>query len=86
MESRLHEVYTTKDISRFYKQEVHEPDLIDVVDRLYEQQVLAPDARNQAHKVRIAGNKVLHEEPIEAKEALEVFEASRLVILRMAGA
>ncbi len=83
MESRLREVYT-----RFHKiyneEERRQPDLDIVIDRLYAQQALSPDSRDDAHKVRKAANKVLHEHP-RTDEALEVFNAARLVIFRMAG-
>jgi hypothetical protein len=38
-----------------------------------------------AHKVRIAADRVLHEEPISTPEVLEIFEAARTVVAELTG-
>jgi len=61
---------------------VREAEFIVVINDLCRQaNVLSPDARKLAHKVREAANKVLHDRPMGAAEALRVFEAARSVIL-----
>jgi hypothetical protein len=45
--------------------------------------LLSPDKSNLAHKVRIAADNVLHEQPTTAAEALAIVEAARVVILEL---
>ena len=88
MELRLHEVYTRYQESYKEVDKGQEPDLNTIINRLCEQNALAPEGREQAHQVRLVANKTLHNGPHEhptAEKALEVFDAARLVILRMAG-
>jgi hypothetical protein len=46
--------------------------------------LLSPDKSNLAHQVRIAADKVLHEQPTTAVEALAIVEAARVVVLELA--
>jgi len=82
MESRWWEVYTRYQ-EGYTEEEGHAPDLNTVINRLCDQNALAPGGADLAHKVRLEANKALHEHPT-AEKALEVFDAARLVILRMA--
>src|SRR2546428_813156 len=47
---------------------------------------LSREGRDLAHKVRIAGNDVLHQQNTGSANALEVIEAARVVILELVGA
>ena len=46
---------------------------------------LSRERRDLAHKVRIAGNDVLHQQNMGSANALEVIEAARMVILELVG-
>jgi hypothetical protein len=59
---------------------VAEMDLKDLIDDRRLAGVLRPDVRAKAHEVRMAANRVLHEEPATSDEALRVVEATRLVL------
>jgi len=45
--------------------------------------LLSRDKMNLAHKVRLAADKVLHEDPTTAAEALEILEAARAVVAEL---
>jgi hypothetical protein len=47
--------------------------------------VLSREGQNRAHKVRIAGNDVLHQQTTKPVDALDIIEATRQVILELTG-
>lgn len=47
--------------------------------------LLSREGIDRAHRVRLAADKVLHEEPTSSAEAYEVVEAARLIVIELSG-
>ena len=80
----LEDALRKKAATIFGKQAVAETELKDLIDR-HGVRLLSRKGVSLAHKVRLAGNVVLHQKVTATPDALEVIEAARVVILELAG-
>jgi hypothetical protein len=65
---------------RFGAAAVKKAGLFDLLDLSARGRLLTPKAKELAHRLREAGDKVLHEEPTSSEQALELLEAARFVV------
>jgi hypothetical protein len=70
---------------QFGGKSVEDLGLFSLLDLAVKGRSLSKDKLNLAHKVRLAADKVLHEQPTTAPEALETFEAARAVVAELTG-
>ena len=62
---------------------VAEADLKGLLNDVRVSKLLSREGNKQAHTVRVAANRVLHEQPAAADDALEVVETARAVLLEL---